>query len=460
MMYLSPKSAIAGNKWPVIAVDKTAQMMAMQFQLEQSQWWSPDLLQAQQLLQARAVLKYAIRNAPWYSKQLDAAGINPEQIPDWDAWRRIPVLHRTDVQKAGADLNCSHLPAGHVDTGSTRTTGSTARPVVIRTTNVTGFFWRIYTLREHLWHQRDCSGKLAAIRYYDDKDVGRPPLGTRNRGWGPSTDELYTTGPSVMLNIRSTIAEQAAWLVRESPDYLLTYPTVVFELANYFAASGESLPNLKEVRTFGEVMTPEIRAACRQTWNVPLADTYSSQEVGYMAFQCPEHDHYHIQSENVVLEVLDDEGRQCRPGETGRVVVTALHNFASPMIRYEIGDYAMVGEPCSCGRGLPVLNCVHGRTRNILRLPNGDMRWPVIGEKVRGLDELPALRQYQLVQKSLALIEVRLVMPRKLTPEEEKLFIAMLQRTLGHPFEIQIVYRDVIERNAGGKFEEFLSELK
>ena len=122
------------------------------------------------------------------------------------------MLGRTDVQKAGDALNCGRLPAGHGDAGSTRTSGSTARPVVIRTTNITGFFWRVYTLREHLWHQRDFSGKLAAIRYYDDKNVGRPPLGASNRGWGPSTDELYTTGPSVMLNVRSTIAEQAAWL--------------------------------------------------------------------------------------------------------------------------------------------------------------------------------------------------------------------------------------------------------
>ena len=460
MTYLSPKSAIAGIKWPAMPADKTAQKMAMQFQLDQSQWWSPERLQAQQLLQARAVLKYAIQNAPWYRQQLGAAGINPDRINDWDAWRGIPVLGRTDVQQAGAELNCSRLPSGHGKIGETSTTGSTARPVVIRTTNVTRFLWQVYTLREHLWHQRDFSGKLATIRYLEDKDIGRPPEGAINKGWGPSTDDLYTTGPCVILNIRSTIAEQAAWLVRESPDYLLTYPTLVLELANYFAGSGELLPNLKEVRTFGEVITPEIRAACKQTWNVPLVDTYSSQEVGYMAFQCPEHEHYHIQSENVVLEVLDDEGRQCRPGETGRVVVTALHNFASPLIRYEIGDYAMVGDTCSCGRGLPVLNRVHGRTRNMLHMPDGGKRWPVIGEDVRGLDDLPALRQYQLVQKSLELIEVRLVMPRKLTPEEEKIFIAMLQRTLGHPFEIQIVYRDVIERSSGGKFEEFLSELK
>ena len=430
----------------------------MQFQLEQSQWWPAEYLQERQLRQARSVLQYAVQHSPWYRQQHGAA-VDVRQMQDMDDWRRIPLLGRTAVQQAGDALNCDALPPGHVATGTNKTSGSTARPVVIRTTNITGFFWRVFTLREHLWHRRDFGGKLAAIRYCDDKAVALPPLGVHSQGWGPSTDSLYATGPSVLLNVRSSVAEQAAWLVRENPDYLLTYPTLVLELARYFAESGELLPKLKEVRSFGEVVTEEVRTACRQAWNVPLVDAYSSQEVGYMALQCPESGHYHVQSENILLEILDEDGRQCLPGETGRVVVTSLHNFSTPLIRYEIGDYARVGEACSCGRGLPVLDCVHGRTRNILRLPNGDRRWPVIGEKVRGLDDLPALRQYQLVQKSLELIEVRLVMPRKLTPAEEGIFIAMLQRTLGHPFEIQIVYRNAIERSAAGKFEEFLSEL-
>ena len=77
---------------------------------------------------------------------------------------------------------------------------------------------------------------------------------------------------------------------------------------------------------------------------------YSSQEVGYIALQCPENESYHIQAENVLVEILDDDGLPCEPGEVGRVVVTALHNLATPLLRYDIGDYAEVGSPCSCGR--------------------------------------------------------------------------------------------------------------
>ena len=76
------------------------------------------------------------------------------------------------------------------------------------------------------------------------------------------------------------------------------------------------------------------------------------------------------------MEVLDNHGRPCKEGETGRVVLTDLHNFTMPLIRYEIGDYAEVGPPCACGRGLPVLARILGRSRNMLTLPAGDRIWP------------------------------------------------------------------------------------
>jgi phenylacetate-coenzyme A ligase PaaK-like adenylate-forming protein len=88
---------------------------------------------------------------------------------------------------------------------------------------------------------------------------------------------------------------------------------------------------------------------------VNIADIYSEQEVGYIALQFPDYPYYHVQPENILVEVLDDNGNVCSSGDIGRVVITTLHNFTTPLIRYEIMDYAKVGEPCSCGRGLPVL---------------------------------------------------------------------------------------------------------
>src|SRR6202012_3802852 len=88
------------------------------------------------------------------------------------------------------------------------------------------------------------------------------------------------------------------------------------------------------------------------------------------------HDHYHVQSEMLIAEVLRDDGTPCAPGEIGRLVLTDLCNFGMPMIRYEINDYAEVGALCDCGRGLPVLTRIMGRRRNMALDPDGRMFWP------------------------------------------------------------------------------------
>ena len=148
---------------------------------------------------------------------------------------------------------------------------------------------------------------------------------------------------------------------------------------------------------------------------MPVHDNYTSREVGYMALQCPEHDHYHVQSEGVYLEILDESGRQCRAGEVGRVVVTPLHNFAMPLIRYDVGDYAEVGEPCPCGRGLPVLTRILGRQQDVLTLPTGEQRWTLLGSSdVKAFMEMAPIRQYQFAHVARDTIEVRLAVFRDL----------------------------------------------
>src|SRR3546814_16158281 len=106
---------------------------------------------------------------------------------------------------------------------------------------------------------------------------------------------------------------------------------------------------------------------------------YSSQECGYFALQAPGHDHYLVQAEVVLLEVLRADGSPCEPGETGRVVVTPLTNYAMPLLRYEIGDFATVGAASPCGRGLPVLDRILGRVRNMLVPPDRQRHWTAFG---------------------------------------------------------------------------------
>jgi phenylacetate-CoA ligase len=184
---------------------------------------------------------------------------------------------------------------------------------------------------------------------------------------------------------------------------------------------------------------------------------YSAKEVGYIALQCPERDVYHVQSENVLVEIVDEDNRPCAPGQAGRVLLTALHKFAMPLIRYEIGDYAVPGEACTCGRGLPTIREIRGRERNMMHLPNGEKRWPLC-DLVKEPD-LPGIRQYQFVQKRLDCIEVHLVVGPQYSRDMEPALKAAIHRRLGNTFVLGIVYRENISRGTSGKYEDFRCEF-
>jgi phenylacetate-CoA ligase len=137
-------------------------------------------------------------------------------------------------------------------------------------------------------------------------------------------------------------------------------------------------------------------------------------------------------------------------------VVTPLHNFAMPLIRYAIGDYAEVGPPCACGRGLPVLARVLGRARNLLTLPTGER----IGVSfLHDLFEHAPVAQFQIVQRSRDHLEMRVVPTREFTPEDERRISQAAIDRFGHSFRITFEYLAELPYGPGGKFEDFRSEI-
>jgi len=228
-------------------------------------------------------------------------------------------------------------------------------------------------------------------------------------------------------------------------------------LARWFRSSGRNPPPLRGVRTFGEMVGADLRALCSEVFGVGVSDVYSTVDAGYLGVQCPDHEYHHVPSEVVLLEVLNAAGRPCGPGETGTVVVTPLHNFAMPLLRYDIGDIAEVGPTCSCGRGLPVLARVVGKTRDIVVLPSGEHRFARIGTK--GIADFPTLLQIQVVQKTVHDVEVRLVTRGTFGAENETKLGAILREALGADFAIAYTYHDRIPRSAGGKYFDFISEV-
>ena len=452
-----PRSDVGGAVWPAVPRPGAARCLALLQQFEQTQWWTPESLRGWQLRQASALLEHAAKTVPFYDTRLRKAGIAPGARMTPEAWARIPLLSRADIQDAGADLHSRALPRAHGAVRKIASSGSTGRPIESLTTGLTRLFWNALTLRDHLWHRRDFSAKLASIRAFPTGTASYP-RGVHAAKWGGAVAGVYPSGPSAGLSVVTPIAQQAEWLARENPDYLLIFPTALRALARHCQEAGIALPRLREVRSVSEILTPETRRACREAFGVGVVDVYSANEVGYMALQCPDREHYHVQSEGVLLEILKDDGTSCAPGETGRVVVTGLHNFAMPLIRYELGDLAELGGPCPCGRGLPVIKRILGRVRNMLRLPDGRQVWPLIGEP--SYVQIPAIRQYQIVQTSLERLEIRLVTSSPLSEAEQARLRQIVLERLGHPFEIALSYHDQIPRSAGGKFEDFKCEIE
>jgi phenylacetate-CoA ligase len=428
-------------------------------QFEQSQWLPPTAIETAQLSQLCALIVHAQRHSPFYAARL--AGLEPKSACSLqECLSAIPVLRRADLQSHRANIDCGWLPPEHGELSVVRSTGSTGEPVSVRRSGLNALIWMAMTLREHLWQGRDFSQSLATIRaMFPVGDEGRRGLSSAD--WGAPVSHLFASGPSWAMNLQTDVRRQAEWLREINPGYLLTYPSNLSALLDQAEADLEQragLSRLKQIRTIGETLTESLRARCRDQLGVSIADAYSSQEVGVIAIECPQGGGYHVMSEGLVLELLRDDGQPCAAGEMGRVVVTDLHNFATPLIRYDLGDLAEADGPCACGRGLPKIRRVLGRVRNLLCLPDGRRLWPLVG--AFSYRDIAPVRQFQIVQRSLERVTLRLAVERPLSVTEETALTEKLIEFLGYRFNVDFDYcKPEIPRGPGGKFEDFICEV-
>lgn len=450
------KTGIPEMLWPSVPASNAAALLAQLFQLEQTQWFTRQALVDRQLLQLRQLTAYAYGHSPFYRQMFDQLAIRIDEAWSEEKLRGIPLLTRQALIEHGAVIQCDVVPQAHGTSASVQTSGSTGQVVEVKRTALNNLMWMALTLRDHLWHQRDFAQTAAFIRAnvnaQDDDAIAK------KEGWGVPVSLLFETGPSYRQPLSLSVAEQASWLLRRNPTYLLTYPTNLDALLDEFERLGEFPSSLKEVRTVGETFSSALKMRCEKDFGLKAADMYSAQEVGAIALQCPESGLYHLQSESLIVEVLNEAGASCEEGEVGRVVITDLHSFAMPIIRYEIRDYAEPGGACPCGRGLPTLKRILGRRRNMVTLPDGSRHWPIVGHHV--FRDIARIRQYQAIQHSLETVEMKLVVDAPLTREQEALLCTVVQQALGYPFALRFSYHATeLPKTRGGKFEEFISMI-
>ena len=329
-----PLSVMPGIRYPALPATADAVVLALIYQYEQSEWWAPERLLEHQLRQAAALVDHSLRTVPFYKKRLHAAAGRRRGRLIPETWRKIPILSRSQIQASGEQMVSRSIPKDHGAVQWVSTSGSTGEPLKALQSALQLSIYKAMNLRNYLWHGLDFNAKIAAIRRIKSGHA-EPPDGRRERGYWAAA---HHTGAAVLLSITATLSEQLAWIEREAPDYLLTYATNIRALALRCEAQGLRLSSLRSVNCFGEVLDPEVRAVCRRVWATPVIDSYTANEIGMIALQCPKHEHYHTMAESLLVEILDSHGEPCPPGGVGRVVLTVLHNFAMPLIRYAIGD--------------------------------------------------------------------------------------------------------------------------
>jgi phenylacetate-CoA ligase len=415
-------------------------------QLRRFERFTPQQAARQQAAQLTSLLRHAFRQSPFWRERLTEAGWTPEDLADHSLLRSLPPLSRADLQTRFGDMR-ARLDPGYGPITTVQTSGSTGNAVRVEKCRAQSFLYDALTMRDHFWHRRDLSKKLSVIR-------GKVKTGPRPN-WGHPVSRLVKSGPASALNAESLSLEgQLDWLVAEKPTYLLLSGMRLDAIAQFALERAVRIENLQQITSYATAVSPEIRALAREAFGVEIKDLYSTEEVGYIACQCPEHDVYHVQSEAVIAEIVDENGAPARVGEPGRVLVTVLHSFAMPLIRYDIGDMAVAGEPCACGRTLPVITRILGRQETMLTLPDG--RRILAGIRARDFMDIAPVRDYRVVMYADDVVDVFVTAQDSLQDSIRENIARMVQTRLCYPFPTRVKQVKEIDWGKSWKREPFV----
>ena len=407
--------------------------------LRTSQWWTHEQIEQRQRDCLKRIVLHHAQHAPYFKQRLESQGLRAEDVATLEGLKQLKPMTKRDIQQAER-FHSEGIPNNHLPIRRSQTSGRTGEPVTILKTEVNNLWYCAQTAREHEWWGQDYSWRLSSIRAihtdYEENDRWGSPL-------------AVNSGPTQGIPLKWNVQDQLEKLRAFQPEMLNIHAGVLQAMCAYWGQHGYDL-NLKHIKNTGETLSQEVRQQVKEVTGVTVKDQYSSSEVGLISMNCEHTDQQHIQVETLLVEILNEQGQACQPGELGRVVITDYYNTVSPMIRYDIGDYARVGEPCQCGRHSPTLSEIRGRERGLFRRPNGDRFWPTAGQYAAA--KIVKINQWQIIQHSLDDIEYKIVTDLPLTEDQRDQLLEIFRQTLGFDCVRITEYRTQLPTD--GKYEE------
>lgn len=421
-------------------------------ELERTQWLDPASLRDYQFRRLQGHLQWAYSHVPYYRDLLDERDLAPARIKSFDDFHRVPFLTREILRSRFDDLRATvRLPA--VKRRSTG--GSTGVPVTVEVDMERMGIGDAARLRGHSWFGLH-PGDREMVLWGSPIEITRQDRVRQFRDWLLNSRLL-----SAFDMGEAALAAHARAIAGFRPHKMYGYASALDLLAHYFQRGRVPAPTgLKAVFTTAEPLFPFQRETIRSALGCPVAVEYGSRDGGLIALECPQGG-LHIFAEGMYVEVVDtdSEGR-------GEIVVTCLDSLVFPIIRYRIGDIGTLDStPCSCGRGLPKLRSVEGRRTDFLVTPRGRVLHAL--SAIYLLRDLPAVKEFQVIQETIDRVVISLVGDRPLTTAEKDGICRQFETLLGS--EVQVILLEVpcLARSRSGKFryveskvsESFLADL-
>lgn len=244
------------------------------------------------------------------------------------------------------------------------------------------------------------------------------------------------------------------------PESIVGYAGNLVELARFVRYNRNSLRwRAKTIVTAAEGLMPGQRELLQETLGDEVFRSYGSREFMLIGMECSQHRGYHVASDNLWVEVVDQDGKSVAPGETGRILVTDLHNSANPFIRYEIGDYdSFCSEPCACGLPFLLIADVEGRIQEVIHTPDGRKLTALFIPHL--MKEFSQVEGYQLVQNDPWHLVVNLIMKNNPDDVLKNGMLSALKERLGVEMRLEVVRVFSLSKNSSGKTPIIMSEIK
>jgi len=439
---------VANCLFPVHERLKKHTTVAVKNAMEQSQWWSQEKLQAYQLQRLQALLQYAEKNVPYYTRLFKEQGFNP-RVDSLDDLQKLPFLGKREIRENLEDFKA----VGAIDLARFNTGGSSGEPLVFFIGN------------ERVSH--DVAAKWRATRWWD-VDIGDPEmvvwgspieLGSQDRVRAVRDKLLRTTLLPAFEMSDAKLDGFVAQIRDFKPKMLFGYPSALAHIAKHAQAKGVRMNDLgiKVAFVTSERLYDYQRSQIESVFGCPVANGYGGRDAGFIAHQCPAGG-MHITAEDIIIEIIDQQGNVLPAGESGEIVVTHLATRHFPFIRYRTGDVGVLDDQlCSCGRGLPLLKEVQGRSTDFIVAADGTIMHGLA--LIYVIRDVEGVENFKITQESLEYTRIELMTSEAFTPESIEIIRKGINQRLGDGVKVDVDLVDDVASEASGKFRYVISRV-